>query len=130
MKTPTKLLLAAATLYPLAYMFAFVAVWLFLLASAVGGHFPELFAKHPHGPPPWFLGLFAVHLLTMFWVLGLLIFYIQDVFKNPRLDEQKRVLWALVLFMGNMVAMPVYWYVYIWPAETGRQRTSGHVALG
>jgi hypothetical protein len=27
------------------------------------------------------------------------------------------VLWAVVLFLGNMIAMPVFFYLYIWPDE-------------
>ena len=25
-----------------------------------------------------------------------------------------KALWAIVLFLGNIFAMPVYWYLYIW----------------
>jgi hypothetical protein len=28
--------------------------------------------------------------------------------------NDKKALWAAVLFFGNMVALPVYWYLYIW----------------
>jgi hypothetical protein len=37
-----------------------------------------------------------------------------NVFRNDRVDKDKKVLWAVVLFMGNMIAMPIYWYLYIW----------------
>jgi hypothetical protein len=66
------------------------------------------------GPPLPFLVIFPVHLLTMFVILGLTIFYIVDVFRNERVEKDKKVLWAVVLFLGNMIAMPIYWYLYIW----------------
>lgn len=119
-KTPGKLLLGAATLYPLAYMFAFMGVWFYLVASMMRGGFAASPPTHGSGPPTWFLGLAAMHLMTMVWMLGLLIFYIRDVFRNPHVQEQKRALWAVVLFMGNGIAMPIYWYLFIWKGDRER----------
>jgi hypothetical protein len=42
-----------------------------------------------------------------------------NVFRNDHVDKDKKVLWAVVLFMGNMIAMPIYWYLYIWREEKG-----------
>ena len=50
----------------------------------------------------------------MLVILALTVFYIVNVFKNNRIENDKKVLWAIVLFMGNMIAMPIYWYIYIW----------------
>jgi hypothetical protein len=46
--------------------------------------------------------------------MALMAFYIVNVFRNDRVDKDKKALWAVVLFMGNMIAMPIYWYLYIW----------------
>jgi hypothetical protein len=56
----------------------------------------------------------------MLAIMALTVFYIVNVFRNERVDKDKKVLWAVVLFMGNMIAMPIYWYLYIWkePAVT------------
>lgn len=40
--------------------------------------------------------------------------YIGHVFKNPAIAADKRALWAVVLFFGNVIAMPVYWFLYVW----------------
>ena len=61
-----------------------------------------------------FAVLFALHIFTMLLIMGLSIFYIVDVFKNNRVDKDKKALWAIVIFLGNMIAMPIYWYLYIW----------------
>jgi hypothetical protein len=53
----------------------------------------------------------------MLWVVVLMVIYIVNVFKNDRVDKDKKVLWAIVLFMGSMIAMPIYWYLYIWKSE-------------
>jgi len=49
--------------------------------------------------------------------------YLVDVFRNPRLPEQERLLWALLLFVGNSIAMTIYFVKFVWPSEeppTGR----------
>jgi hypothetical protein len=66
------------------------------------------------GPPFFFAAFIAVHLFTMLWIMGLTVFYMVNVFRNDRVDKDKKVLWAVVIFMGNMIAMPIYWYLYIW----------------
>jgi hypothetical protein len=47
----------------------------------------------------------------------LLGIYIVNVFKNDRVSKDKKALWVVVLFLGNMIAMPVYWYLYIWEED-------------
>ncbi len=66
------------------------------------------------GPPPLIALILPLHLFTMLAVMGLMVFYIVNVFRNDRVDKDKKALWAVVLFMGNMIAMPIYWYLYIW----------------
>jgi hypothetical protein len=58
--------------------------------------------------------LILAHFCTMIIMIGLLVFYIVHVFKNPALAGDKRTLWAVVLFFGGIVAMPVYWFLYVW----------------
>jgi hypothetical protein len=50
----------------------------------------------------------------MFIMIGLLVFYIVHLFKNPAIAGDRRALWAVVLFLGSIIAMPVYWFLYIW----------------
>ena len=107
---PVKLLLGVATLWPLLYFGVFVAVWftLFLAIAQQAG------PSGADGPPGWFLALFPLHCLTILLSIGLLIVYIVDVFKNDRIARDMKALWAVVLFMGGFIAMPVYWYLYFW----------------
>lgn len=106
MKPWLKVLLGILSLWPVAYMVLFFLV----IFSTV------LFLPEPgsSGPPPLIALIFPLHLLTMLVVVGLMVFYIVDVFKNKRIENDKKALWAIVLFMGNMLAMPVYWYLFIW----------------
>jgi hypothetical protein len=113
MQKPGKIVLGAATLWPFIYMFIFFG---FILCSILfmrgepSGAFPVSFAV-----------IFVLHLFTMLLTMGLTIFFIVDVFRNARVDKDKKVLWAIVIFLGNMIAMPIYWYLYIWkePAIAG-----------
>jgi hypothetical protein len=117
MQKPTKVLIGLATLWPLVYMILFFA-FIFLTIFLGPGPGPE------RGMPPLMALIFGLHLLTMIVILGLSVFYIVDVFKNERVDKDKKALWAIVIFFGNMIAMPVYWYLYIWkePAIANQPR--------
>lgn len=108
MNTPTKTLIGLATLWPIVYMglfFAFVFGSFFFLSTSAGQEV---------GPPVSFMVIFLLHLLTMLWMVALTVFYIVNVFRNDRVEKDKKVLWAVVLFMGSVIAMPIYWYLYIW----------------
>ena len=64
-----------------------------------------------------FQSIFRLQLLFMLLMLALLAFYIFHVFRTTRVPNDKKALWAVVLFLGNLFAMPVYWYFYVWPRE-------------
>ena len=118
MRTLAKILLGLATLWPFAYLALF---FIFILSSFF------FLSAGPEADPVSFRIIFLVHLLTMLWILALTVFYIVNVFRNERVDKDKKVLWAVVLFMGNIIAMPIYWYLYIWKEPA--MRLSGPASL-
>jgi len=100
------LLLAAFTVWPFFYMILFMGFVVSSIFLMGGGRNNE---------PPFFMAaLFAAHLFTMLDVFALLAIYIVHLFKTDAVAQDKKALWAVVLFMGNMIAMPVYWYLYMW----------------
>lgn len=101
------MLLGAASVWPPIYLLIFMGIAFYSVIA--GGNDPAAV---------WML-VVPFHLLTILLVIGLMIFYIVDVFRNERVNKDMKVLWAVVLFMGTMIAMPVYWYLYIWrePAD-------------
>ncbi len=122
MSRPLKILLGLASLWPLVYLFLFFG---FIFAMVLGmGTELDRGGGAPGRP---FIILFILHGLTMLWIMALLAFYIYDVFNNERVSKDKKALWAVVLFLGNMFAMPVYWYLYIWhdpaPAPDPEEQT-------
>ena len=106
MKKPTKVLLGLATLWPFFYLILFFAVIFSTVVFMPGSGEP--------GPPPLIALILPLHLFTMLAGMALMVFYIVNVFRNDRVDTDKKALWAVVLFMGNMIAMPIYWYLYVW----------------
>jgi len=70
-----------------------------------------------------FVAAFAVHMLTIVLLLGLITVYIVLAIKNQQLDQTMKIMWVVGLCMLTMIAMPVYWYMYVWrkppPARAG-----------
>jgi uncharacterized membrane protein YozB (DUF420 family) len=104
-----KVLLGGATLLPFLYMIIFMG----FMISAFGLSFSSD-APMPQINLPI---LFAVHLIVGILSVGLIVFYIVNVFKNERVDKDKKAVWAVVLIMGGIIAMPIYWYLYFWKDE-------------
>jgi ABC-type Na+ efflux pump permease subunit len=73
--------------------------------------------------PPGVSLIFALQFVTIILMFVLLFIYIKDVFTNQRIPQDKKALWVVVLFVGNMIAMPVYFYLYIWKEPKQEQLT-------
>lgn len=98
--------LAVFTAWPLIYMGLFLFLTIFMVISNIVSPSEKI--------PQFFVYILPIHFLTIFEIFGLIIFYIIDIFKTNRVDNDKKALWAVVIFLGNIFAMPVYWYLYIW----------------
>ena len=100
--------LAAFTVWPFVYMLLFMAS--FLLTFATMGH-----QQNSANEIPWmFKIIIPLHIFTMLEVFVLIAIYIIHLFKTASVAQDKKALWAVVLFMGNIFAMPVYWYLHVW----------------
>jgi hypothetical protein len=106
MSKTMKLLLGLVTIWPFLYFILFFITIVSLI----------FFSQRAEtaGPPPLIAFIFPLHLLTMLVIMALTVFYIVNVFRNERVVKDQKVLWAVVLFLGNALAMPIYWYLYIW----------------
>ena len=109
MQKPAKILLGVATIAPIVLMILMLVVVFTTFSSAPFGRrmnedsFSSLFGA-----------IFVLQIVAWLLMVGLTIFYIVNVFRNDRVEKDKKALWAVVLFLGNILAMPVYWYLYIW----------------
>jgi succinate dehydrogenase/fumarate reductase cytochrome b subunit len=113
MRKPAKILLGIATIAPIVFMILMIVVifsaFTSISSSARSGrHLNEDVFSSAIG------AIFIVQMLAWLLTIGLTIFYIVNVFRNDRVAKDKKALWAVVLFLGNIMAMPVYWYLYIW----------------
>ncbi len=101
--TGGKLALLALSLWPVLYL-GVLLLWFLSTFSGWGDW----------APPGGFV--FGGHCTTMLLSLGLQGWYIYAVVKHPLLDQTMRLVWILVLFQFNVLAMPVYWYLHVWRA--------------
>lgn len=100
--------LGVLTAWPFFYMILFMCMVLGMMMSGLSGE------RTSSEPPIILLIIVPLHLLTMLEMFALLVIYIVHVFKTDRISQEQKALWAVVLFLGSMIAMPVYWYLYIW----------------
>src|SRR5947209_1658492 len=100
------IVLAVFTIWPFVYMVIFLAVFVAIATTS---------ARPDHaGVPATFAAIIPLHLLTMFEVLVLTVYYVGHLFRGSAVPQDKKALWAVVLIFANMFAFPVYWYLYIW----------------
>ncbi len=94
---------------PILYILSFIGLFFILMLSFVLGNDGE-----PSYMQYIFPVMFVLHISFMLLAWVLIAIYIINVFKNDLVDKDKKALWAVVLFLGNIFAMPIYWYLYIW----------------
>jgi ABC-type spermidine/putrescine transport system permease subunit II len=106
-----------ATAWIIIYPLLFFAAW---LATFLGTWTGVGFAGAEDGFPLFFIpfaALFPCHFLTILLQLGLMAFYLVHVIKNQAASETLRIVLGVGTFVMPYVAMPVYYYAYIWPDE-------------
>src|SRR3954466_9221278 len=99
-----KLTLAVVTAWPLLYMVLFIGWIVWAFASSAAGD----------DALPGFGVVFGLHIATMLLILGLTIFYVLHALRSGRVPPNERLLWVVILFVGNAIAMPIYWWLYVW----------------
>ena len=117
MKRSTKILLGVATIWPIIYIFLFIAVIFGFIAYS--SNLPPNMAI---GPSEFaFFAIFVLHFFTILLSLGLTVFYIIHAIKNESLESNMKAMWAVLFFFAGMIAQTIYWYLNIWkgPDEPG-----------
>jgi hypothetical protein len=64
-----------------------------------------------------FFVILPLHAFTILLGFVLMTIYMLLALKNEKLEEQVRLLWAILLFVGGPIAMPVYFFKYVLPAS-------------
>ena len=122
---PTAYFVGALTVWPPIYFVLFISFMFFSFASMMrqAGQAPSF---------DLFRLIFPLHLLTMLLMFCLTAVYVVHAFRNDELSADKRMLWIVVLFMGNMLAFPIYWWFYLRPSrpkDTEREDTAHRPAV-
>ena len=111
MKRKNKILLGIATIWQPVYMVLFMLfVFGMILLTGPGeepGNLSPIFAGG-------FLLIFLLHFITIFLIMGLMVYYIVHAIKNESLSSDMRIVWVLLFVFVGIVAEPVYWYTNIW----------------
>lgn len=109
---PFKVLIGIGTLWFAIYPFLFVGGILLSM-----GILP-LLADRSNSPEPYMFSLFGlifpIHLCTIFLGFGLMVFYLIHIIKNTKADETIRIILGVGNYFLPFIAMPIYYYLYIW----------------
>lgn len=113
-----KILLGILAFFPIGYILFFMLFIAFFILSMFT---TMATTADPSGrlPPPMmgpFFALFGLHFLAMLVMFGQVIAYIVLLFRNPRLRDNERIIWLLVILLAGAIGAPIYWYMHIWKA--------------
>jgi hypothetical protein len=68
---------------------------------------------------PWtFIAFLGLLCFTVIEILALLVFYINFLFFKTTLPIEHKLIWTIALFIGHVVVMPVFWYLFVWKPRT------------
>lgn len=96
------------SIWPIIYMFLFIGSIFVMMATFFVGNSPS------NEPPIIMMVIFPLHFFTMFEIFVLIAIYMFFLFKTDVVPQDKKALWAVVLFLGNIISMPIFWYLYVW----------------
>ena len=103
--------LGVLTVFPVAWLVVSVAM---LLAMAVRDS-PVTVGPMSDAPGVCLFAVFFFgHLATALLVCALVVFYIVHLFTTPLVPNDMKGCWAVVIFMGSIFSMPIYWRLYVW----------------
>jgi hypothetical protein len=94
---------------PAAYVAFFMIGWVYtvVLNFVVEGPPVGYFIYH------W-LVIWKLFLISLISAAGLIVASMIHVVITNRLNPEAKGLWLLLLLIGNVVALPLYWYLNIW----------------
>lgn len=115
---PVKILIGFLTAF--AILFPFVVVPGFMMAFVFGSGF--FFSNHSFAGPfemqrtmfPFMMVFYPLIMCFSLVQLGLQIFYLIHEIKNKALNDTYRILFAIGTFFLPYVAMPIYFFAYLW----------------
>ncbi len=120
---PVKILIGCLTAF--AILFPFVVMPAFMMFFMSSSGFPFLDPQSFTNPSDFQKTMFPI--MAVFYPLmmcfshvqlGLQIFYVIHEIKNKALNDTYRILFAIGTFLLPYVAMPIYFFVYLWKDQS------------
>jgi hypothetical protein len=112
-----KIVIGLGSLWVIGYPFIFVAFMFAMIGSiaftSANGNEPSPTLMYPF--LSFFFIIFPLILLSSFLQLGLSGFYLAHVIKNKTASDVLRIVFGIGVFYMPFIAMPLYYFVYIWP---------------
>ena len=59
--------------------------------------------------------LFDWHMIVTVTSWLMMVVYLLLVFKLDNVKRNQRGIWVAALLFGSVIAMPVFWFLYVWP---------------
>jgi hypothetical protein len=115
---PVKILIGILTVF--AVLFPFFIMPVFMMFFIFSSGFPFFDPKSVPNPSdieamlPFMFVFYPLMMCFSVVQLGLQIFYIIHEIKNKALTDTFRILFAIGTFLLPYVAMPIYFFVYLW----------------
>jgi len=105
MNKPLALFWGVLTLSPFIFMFYFMSVFMADMPMTPGD-----FAENK----ATFDRFFRMGMVFNGSVFLLVASYIVYLFRTEHVPKGKKALWAVALFMGHVISMPIFWFIYVW----------------
>lgn len=70
--------------------------------------------------------IFPFHFLTMILSVGMMIYFAIHALQSKLIESDKRIIWVLVLFFGNIYALPIYWFFFVFKPAFGLSSSLHH----
>lgn len=103
------MIIGGITLWPVVFMILLTGFMFFQILVMDTGNKPpteEMFFLMKIIMP-----LIAVTVILVFVQIAL---YIRHICRTGAIQQDNKALWIFAILCGGMIAMPVYWYLYIW----------------
>jgi hypothetical protein len=93
-----------------------VAAWFVFMFSIIGLSESQV-APENLLIPAVFLPFFLLMMCTSFLQMGLSAFYLTHIILNKTGNDVLRVVLGILVFFFPYIAMPIYFFVYLWPEK-------------
>lgn len=118
MSSTKKVIIGILTILPIV-LFALYLIYIFSFILEIGEIERRGTISDPEDIMRGFVPVFMLILLMILNSLGMLIFYLIDITRNPKFQNggNEKLVWILVVLFASMLGMMAYFIVEIYPRK-------------